>query len=49
MISLVLQFYEKGVFDEPNCSTSILTQAALIIGYGVEKSNDKPYWLVKNR
>ena len=37
------------MFDEPNCSTSSLAQAALIIGYGVEDSNGKPYWLVKNR
>lgn len=43
----VSQFYDRGVFDEPNCSTSKLTQAMLVIGYGQHKGKD--YWLVKNR
>ncbi|XP_041379493.1 silicatein-like [Gigantopelta aegis] len=44
--SNAFRFYEKGIFDEPNCSSSKLTHAVLIIGYG--KDNGKPYWLVKN-
>ncbi|XP_003383726.1 PREDICTED: cathepsin L1-like [Amphimedon queenslandica] len=44
--SNAFRFYEKGVFDEPNCSTTKLTHAGLIIGYGKKKG--KPYWLVKN-
>jgi cathepsin L len=44
--SNAFRFYEKGIFDEPNCSTSKLTFSALIIGYG--KTNGKDYWLVKN-
>lgn len=43
------QFYEGGVFDEPNCynEPSRLTHSMLIIGYGTYKRKD--YWLVKNR
>ena len=41
------QFYSSGIFDEPNCSTTELTHAMLVIGYGMYK--DKDYWLVKNR
>lgn len=44
--SNAFRFYEKGVFDEPNCSSAKLTHAVLLIGYG--NSNGKPYWLVKN-
>ena len=44
-----LQFYQGGVFDEPNCynEASRLTHSMLIIGYGRYKNKD--YWLVKNR
>ena len=41
------QFYQRGVYDEPNCSTRKLTHAMLIVGYG--RCYGKEFWLVKNR
>jgi len=38
--------YRSGVWYEPNCSTSYLSHAMTLVGYGVE--NGIPYWLVKN-
>ena len=42
-----MQFYQRGIFDEPNCSVSKVTHAMLAVGYG--RSNGKDYWLLKNR
>ncbi|XP_036449134.1 cathepsin L1-like [Colossoma macropomum] len=41
------QLYESGVYDEPNCSSSKLSHAVLLVGYGTE-GNTQDYWLVKN-
>ncbi|CAH1227257.1 CTSV [Branchiostoma lanceolatum] len=40
------QLYHSGVYEEPNCSTTMLDLSALVVGYGT--SGGKPYWLVKN-
>ncbi|CAO2596389.1 Cathepsin M [Lemmus lemmus] len=42
--------YFPGVYHEPNCSTSIVTHAMLVVGYGFEgrESDGRKYWLVKN-
>ena len=45
---LTMQFYAGGVFLEPTCSRTRLTQSVLIIGYGRTRSG-RDYWILKNR
>ncbi|XP_055957034.1 procathepsin L-like [Patella vulgata] len=40
------QFYKKGVYYEPACSSSQLDHANLVTGYGV--TNNTEYWMVKD-
>ena len=47
IINCNLKFYSSGIFDEPYCSSTSLTHAMVIVGYGTY--NGKDYWLVKNR
>ncbi|XP_049320214.1 procathepsin L isoform X6 [Astyanax mexicanus] len=41
------QLYKSGVYDEPGCSSTRLTHAVLLVGYG-NAPRGKQYWLVKN-
>ncbi|XP_036449606.1 cathepsin L1-like [Colossoma macropomum] len=41
------QFYKSGVYDEPACSSTKVTHAVLVVGYGTDRCG-KDYWLVKN-
>jgi cathepsin L len=40
------QFYKRGVYDEPHCSSSALDHGVLVVGYGTE--GGAGYYLVKN-
>ncbi|XP_030575353.1 cathepsin L1-like [Archocentrus centrarchus] len=40
------RFYESGVYDEPECSSSKLCHGVLVVGYGTHYGQD--YWLIKN-
>ncbi|XP_021506129.1 procathepsin L-like [Meriones unguiculatus] len=41
------RFYKGGMYYEPNCSSTSLDHAVLVVGYG-EESDGRKYWLVKN-
>ena len=41
------QYYQSGIYNLPGCSSSSLTHALLITGYGTYNNYD--YWLLKNR
>ncbi|XP_052585225.1 testin-2 [Peromyscus californicus insignis] len=44
------QFYESGIYYEPQCRRVHLNHAVLVVGYGSEgeESDGNSYWLVKN-
>ncbi|XP_047102105.1 cathepsin L [Schistocerca piceifrons] len=41
------QFYSKGVYYEPQCSSENLDHGVLVVGYGTTEDGVQ-YWLVKN-
>jgi len=41
------QFYRSGVYNEPDCSSSVLDHGVLAIGWGMYQGTTA-YWLVKN-
>ncbi|XP_021036332.1 cathepsin M-like [Mus caroli] len=43
-------FYKRVIYHEPNCSSSVVTHAMLLVGYGFvgNESEGRKYWIVKN-
>lgn len=41
------QYYKSDIYVEPDCSTTRLSHAVLVVGYG-ETIDGQKYWLVKN-
>merc|ERR1719428_2807935 len=42
------QFYNTGVYREPECSPENLDHGVLAVGYGVDETSGEAYWLIKN-
>ncbi|XP_032978027.1 cathepsin L1 isoform X2 [Rhinolophus ferrumequinum] len=44
------QFYKKGIYYEPKCSSEDLDHGVLVVGYGFEGAelDNNKYWIVKN-
>nr|XP_045727616.1 procathepsin L-like isoform X2 [Mirounga angustirostris] len=44
------QFYHKGIYYDPNCSSEDLDDGILVVGYGSqgEEPKNQKYWIVKN-
>jgi len=42
------QFYDKGIYSEPSCSTWDLDHGVLVVGYGTCSETKKEFWLLKN-
>ncbi|XP_019588085.1 procathepsin L [Rhinolophus sinicus] len=44
------QFYEEGIYYDPECSSQEVDHGILVVGYGFKgaESDDNKYWIVKN-
>ena len=44
---IITQYYQSGIYNLPGCSSTSLSHALLVTGYGTFNGYD--YWLLKNR
>ncbi|XP_033127822.1 cathepsin L1-like [Anneissia japonica] len=42
------KLYTSGIYNEPECSSTSLNHAVLVVGYGTDAESGLDYWLVKN-
>jgi len=42
------QLYSGGVYHEKQCSETALDHGVLAVGFGVDTTSSKPFWIVKN-
>lgn len=49
MATATLQYYKGGVLPSKTCGDKpMINHGVLLVGYGVDKDTNKPYWLIKN-
>ena len=41
--------YESGIVKDRNICTDSINHAVNIVGYGIEKETNTPYWIVRNQ
>lgn len=42
------QFYESGVYNEPNCSSFRLNHGVLACGFDTDPETELDYYIIKN-
>ncbi len=45
--SQAFQLYAGGIFEDPDCTATVVNHSLLVVGYGSE--NGKDFWIARNR